>query len=97
MASQAIESACESEVEEAVLPVSAGDDPFSTGAATGVASLLGAEGLVRKVSEGATPARVAKARDARKNTHIMIPLDGCSSAPALTQEFRLVISLEPAI
>lgn len=93
--SQAIESACESEVEEAVLPTSTSDDVSDVGVEA--ISLASAEGLVRKESAGATPARIARARDARKSTHIVVPLDGCTSSPVLTQEFRLIISLEPAM
>lgn len=93
--SQAVESACESEVEEAVLPVSIGDNVFGIEAET--ASLASVEDRLRKENAGATPARIARARDARKSTHIVVPLDGCTSSPVLTQEFRLVISLEPAM
>lgn len=102
-ACQAVESDCEAEVEEAVLSASVVLDCAESSSENGLGGdeeeHFPSQKIGAPYGEGLEhgPARVALAREARRSTHIVLPLEGCSSAPVLTQEFRLVISLEPAV
>lgn len=91
-AGQAVESGCENEVEEAVMP-----EDQTTQAPSRVPLIsdqLTTE--IPRVAMGGSAARVAVKREAARQTHIVVPLEGCAETSGLASAgFRLVISLEP--
>lgn len=92
-AGQAVASACEAEVEEAVMPTAPAGQASSR--VPRIAEQPTTQ-IPRATLSGGSVTRAAARREGSRQTHIVVPLDGCAGPSSLVAGgFRLVISLEP--